>query len=109
MSDLNMERFERRVHRLNTKRRRRDGLFVEQSRSGTPRRRRLMWPLVITIMVFSSFKGALQAELGAREYAARLEIMNSGSTGDQAMAILMSEDPLSGAIARHLSDLLCCS
>ncbi|MEJ6397169.1 hypothetical protein [Yoonia sp. 208BN28-4] len=82
----------------------RDGLIVAQPRIYNPR-----FPLrglLLLISVAFLFKGYIYAELGARDYNARVAAMSEGAMIEQAGGWLMAADPATVIVGNFLRELL---
>lgn len=80
-----------------------DGLIVFR-----PKRRKLAFPwrgFALLIVGVFIFKGLIIAQSGEDAYAARLAALQTGTTLEQAGAVMMQSDPVSKAIAGKLAPL----
>ena len=69
-----------------------DGLVVAKPKRKM--RRGTLRGLAIVVLVLMVFKGFLHNQLGAYDYAARLDGLSQGSVFEQAGAVLMAADPI---------------
>jgi len=93
----------------NRERMRRNGVVHRVGKDGLIRSRpRLVRPLfplkgaLLLVVMFLAFKALLFAQLGAGNYAQKVEELRSGSAIEQAGAVLMQEEPVTVAVGGYL-------
>lgn len=103
MADANMQDFDKRVSRINKRKRKQsangvtlvvaeDGLISTRAARRTPR---FPWRGVfLTFAVFFALKGMLLAHLGPITYDGRVAKLESGTVFEQAGAFAMKADPV---------------
>ena len=105
--------FHKRVKRINKQHARlshgyvsvvgKDGLIIAK-----PRRKSGGFPLriiALMILVFFGFKVLLISQLGPQGYAERVQLLQSGTSVEQAGAYLLKADPISSALAEGIGKL----
>lgn len=105
--------FHKRMKRINTRHARlshgyvsivgKDGLIITK-----PKRRAGGFPLrmiSLMLLVFFGFKVLLISQLGPQGYAERVQLLQSGTTVEQAGAYLLKADPISSALADGIGKL----
>lgn len=97
----------------NRTRMRRYGVVYRMDRDGLIRPRvRFMRPrfpikgTLIIVTLFFVFKALLFAEMGADDYALRIDALRSGSMVEQIGAVIMQEEPVTAAIGGYLTQYL---
>ncbi len=93
----------------NHERMRRNGVVRRVGKDGLirsrPRLVRPAFPLkgaFLIVVIFFAFKALLFAQLGAGNYAEKVEGLRSGSVIEKAGAVLMQEDPVTVAVGGYL-------
>ncbi|HCP80301.1 MAG TPA: hypothetical protein DIT67_01450 [Octadecabacter sp.] len=97
----------------NHERMRRNGVVHRVGKDGLIRSRpRLVsdrFPLkgvMLIVALFVAFKSLLFAQLGAGNYAEKIEALRSGSMIERAGAVLMQEEPVTVAIGGYLNQFI---
>lgn len=106
--DASLNKRLRKVERKHGKMRR-NGVVHKVGRDGLIRSRpRLIRPqfpikgLVLIVALLIAFKSILFAQIGAGNYALRVEAMRGGTTLEQVGAVILQEDPLTVALGGYL-------
>jgi len=116
MADANLQRFDKRLRRINKRHRKlprgyipvvnENGLIVARPtvrRSGS----RFPWKgVALTLIALFAFKGFLYAQLGAITYDERVAKLASGTAIEQAGAWGMQADPVTLWVASQIAPIL---
>ena len=103
--------FDRRLNKVvrNRERMRRNGVVRRVGKDGLirsrPRLVRPIFPLkgaLLIAVLFIAFKALLFAQLGAGNYALKVEALRTGTIVEKAGAVLMQEEPVTRALGGYL-------